>query len=168
MWRYLFILPFFLSWSAPSYAGPGPTPVLAQDVGVCDPFNPKNCLQPTAGGAIPISGTIVATPPTYAPLGPDCKLTVTGASPTPTTSCSGGIPATANYALVCNEASAARWSQTAAPTTTTGQILGAGAVTNPVCTTFGPSPHAALTALQWIEQTGAGTATLNFSFYLYQ
>src|ERR1700722_14788445 len=87
-------------------AGPGPTPILAQDVGVCDPFNPKNCLQPTSSGAIPISGTIVTTSPQYTPVAPDCKLTVTGATATSINSCSGGFPATANYILACNEASA--------------------------------------------------------------
>lgn len=120
-----------------------------------------------AGASIgPIPVTV--TPPLYTPVAPDCQLTVTGPTAISTSTCAGGIPATAKYLLVCNEGSTVRWSQTTTPTTSTGQILGEGAVSNPVCTSFGPSPTGTFSTLEWIEQTGTGSATLDISFYSYQ
>lgn len=112
-----------------------------------------------AGSSVPITtaaGIYIYTPTGY------CKLSVTGATATLTSSCAGGIPVGTQYALVCNEGSQARWRNDGpAPTTSLGQVLGAGDVAAPLCTTF----QSNFTALSWIEQTGSGTATLDISFY---
>lgn len=40
-----------------------PLPTITQSAQVCDPNSPSNCLAPTSGGALPITGTISATNP---------------------------------------------------------------------------------------------------------
>src|SRR5579872_1968657 len=99
-----------LLWSAASYAGPGPAPIIAQDVGVCDPSNPSHCMTPLANGSINVNATVTPAPPTpatYTPTG-QCRLTVTTPA-VQTSTCSGGIPANTNFIAICNEGSAARW-----------------------------------------------------------
>lgn len=107
------------------------------------------------------AGTISVTPSvlTYTPLG-YCKLSATTSASVLVSTCSGGIPTGATYALICNEGSEARWRDDGtAPTTSLGQILGSGTTSGPTC--FGYS--ASLSALQFIAQTG--TATFDISFY---
>ena len=137
----------------------GPTPLIAQDVGVCDPFHPLNCLQPTSGGAMPITGSITATatvvPFIYTPTG-YCRLSVTTAVLTST--CSGGIPALTNYLVVCGESADARWSDTTTPTT------GALGVGMPFAQGSCMAYNASGSALRWVSQSGTA-ANLSFQFY---
>jgi hypothetical protein len=92
------------------------------------------------------------------PLAPACQLTVTTAAKL--SACSGGIPNGAQYALICNEGTAARWRDDGtAPTTTVGQILGTGTATAPICAGFSTT----LSALQFIAESGS--AVLDVSFY---
>lgn len=87
-----------------------------------------------------------------------CQLAVTTVVQTST--CSGGIPAGANYAVVCNEGTAARWRDDGtAPTTTVGNILGTGTATAPICAAFSTT----FSTLQWVAESG--TATLDITFY---
>lgn len=87
-----------------------------------------------------------------------CQLSVITVAQTST--CTGGIPNGANYAVVCNEGTAARWRDDGvAPTTTMGNILGTGTATAPVCAGFTTT----FATLQWIAESG--TAVLDFTFY---
>ena len=53
-----------------SSAVAAPYPTISQDVGVCDPNNPQNCLVPNSGGGIPV------VPQTYTPSAPSGALTL--------------------------------------------------------------------------------------------
>ena len=87
-----------------------------------------------------------------------CQLAVTTVVQTST--CTGGIPAGASYAIICNEGTAARWRDDGtAPTATVGNILGTGTATAPFCMGFSTN----LAALQWIAESG--TAILDIGFY---
>jgi hypothetical protein len=111
---------------------------------------------------VPCSGpTSLSTKPGgVAPLSPSCQLVVSTSAAVQTSSCSGGIPAGATYALICNEGTAARWRDDgAAPTTSVGQILGTGTATAPICAGFSTT----FSTLQWIAESGS--ATLDISFY---
>jgi hypothetical protein len=91
------------------------------------------------------------------PLG-YCQLSVTSA--VQTSACSGGIPAGAVYALICNEGIAARWRDDgAAPTASVGNILGTGTATAPICSAF----YTMFSTLEWIAESG--TSTLDITFY---
>jgi hypothetical protein len=89
-----------------------------------------------------------------------CQLSV-GLSAVKTSTCTGGIPKGASYALICNEgADAARWRDDGpVPTTTVGNIVGAGTATAPVCSAFATN----FAALQWIAETSS--AILDITFY---
>lgn len=105
-----------------------------------------------------VIAAVIAKPGIIAPLG-FCTLSVS-ASAAQTSTCTGTFPATATYAAVCNEGSAARWRDDGtAPTASVGQPYPSGTATAPNCfpmaTTF--------STLQWIAQSG--TATLDFTFY---
>lgn len=155
----LLTLPFLLIASQPVISGPGPAPTIAQDVGVCDPFNPKNCMQPLANGSINVNATIPTPPPAsipiYTPTG-YCRLSVTSAVQTST--CSGGIPALTNYLTVCGETADSRWSDTTTPTT---GPLGVGApFPSGSCMPY----YLSGSALQWVSQDGTPVA-LTFQFY---
>jgi hypothetical protein len=93
------------------------------------------------------------------PLAPSCQLAVT----TPAkalSACTGGIPNGAQYALICNEGTAARWRDDGiAPTASVGEPLGTGTAIAPICAGFSTT----LSALQFIAESG--TATLDISFY---
>lgn len=103
---------------------------------------------------------IAAPQTTQAPYIPAgyCQLSVTVAAQTST--CSGGIPQRAIYALICNEGAAARWRDDGvAPTTTVGLPLASGSATAPVCFNY----YGTFATLQWVAQSG--TTILNISFY---
>ena len=88
-----------------------------------------------------------------------CQLSV-AASAVKVSSCTGGVPNGATYALICNEAGAARWRDDGvAPTASVGQILGTGTTTAPICAGFSTT----LSALQFISESG--TTTIDVSFY---
>ena len=91
------------------------------------------------------------------PLG-FCQLSVTTAAQT--SSCSGGIPSGATWALICNEGAAARYRDDGtAPTASVGMPLSTGSPGAPVCINY----FAKFSALQWIAQSG--TSVLDISFY---
>ena len=99
---------------------------------------------------------VISKPGIVKPLG-YCQLAVTTVVQTSTCT---GFQATASYAVVCNEGSAARWRDDGvAPTTSVGEPFPSGTATAPACMPIGTN----LAALQWVAQSG--TATLNFSFY---
>lgn len=58
----------------------GPYPVVANDVGVCDPNNPLHCLAPDASGNLPVTGTFSATLSGFTPNGSFATLTAAGTS----------------------------------------------------------------------------------------
>lgn len=157
----LFLLLFWLI-PLPAFAGPGPTPILAQDVGVCDPFHPQNCLQPLSDGSINVNATIMpgpATPFTYTATG-QCMLSITTTA-TSISTCAGGIPANTNYAAICNSGDPAVWRQDGtAPTSTVGNPLSSGTFSSPSCEPF-YNPTA---ALEWISQT-TNPIVLSIAFY---
>lgn len=116
----------------------------------CAPALAQNALTPV---------TIKVSPGFIKPLG-YCQISV-GATATTITAagCSVGIPPGAQYALICNESTAARWRDDgAAPTASVGQILGTGTATAPICAGF----STALSALQFISES---SSTLDVSFY---
>lgn len=109
-----------LGWFAPvTSASAAPYPVIAQDVGVCDPNSPKHCLQPNADGSINLSSIsglpITAADGAIATLGfkadPPCVYVVS-------VGCSGiGIWEETNALINSPDLGAVT---TAAPTYTTG------------------------------------------------
>jgi hypothetical protein len=106
-------------------------------------------------GGVPFS----AKPGQLTPLASSCQLTVSTTA-VETSTCSGGIPAGSTYALICNEATAARWRDDGTPpTTTVGQVLGTGTSTAPICAGFTTT----FSTLQWIAESGS--AILDISFY---
>jgi hypothetical protein len=87
-----------------------------------------------------------------------CQLAVTTAVQTST--CAGGVPAGATWAMICNEGAAARWRDDGvAVTASVGVPLGSGLASAPVCFNY----FANFAALQWIAQSG--TTLLDISFY---
>jgi hypothetical protein len=87
-----------------------------------------------------------------------CQLSVTTAVQTST--CAGGIPSGATWAMICNEGSAARWRDDGiAVTASVGVPLGSGLANAPVCFNY----FSAFSTLQWISQSG--TTLLDISFY---
>lgn len=100
------------------------------------------------------------------PLG-YCQTTVALSVVSLTTACSGGVPKGATYALVCNEsADAVRYrddigvnGNTGIPTSTVGQILGAGTALVPNCSAVSTT----LTSLRLIAETSS--AVLDITFY---
>lgn len=146
----------------PAFAGSGPTPVLAQDVGVCDPFHPQNCLQPLANGSINVNATVTPGPPipaVYTATG-QCMLSVTTTA-TSISACSGGIPANTNYAAICNSGDPAVWRQDGiAPTAAIGNPLSSGTFSSPSCEPF----YTPTAALEWISQT-TNPIVLSIAFY---
>ena len=94
----------------------------------------------------------------WTPLG-YCQLAVTS-SAVQTSTCTGGIPAGAVWAYVCNEGTAARYRDDGtAPTASIGVPLATGTATAPACASY----YGTLANLQWIAESG--TATLDISFY---
>lgn len=57
-----------------------PYPVISQDVGVCDPYNPQNCARPDSSGNLPVTGTFSATLGGFAPGLTFATLTATASS----------------------------------------------------------------------------------------
>lgn len=100
-----------------------------------------------------LNGLSQAVPcPGHKPLG-YCQLSITVA--TALTSCGGGVPAGATLALITIETNAVRWRDDGvAPTASVGWPLG-------IAVPWGYT--AALTAIQFIPQTG--TSVVNVSFY---
>jgi len=87
-----------------------------------------------------------------------CQLLVTAAVQTST--CAGGIPAGATWAMICNEGAAARWRDDGAiVTASVGVPLGSGLPGAPVCFNY----FANFSTLQWVAQSG--TTALDFNFY---
>lgn len=160
MWRIYFISLLFLL-IFPKISIANPTPTIAQDVSVCNPYNPNYCMQPTSTGTMPVTGTVTTVPGVlqYQPTG-HCQLSVTTAVQTST--CSGGIPATTDYALICNESTTARWlDDGTTPTTSIGMMLG-----QLVGRCIGYS--GTLSTLQWVSapQAGeSGPSIIDFNFY---
>jgi len=108
-----------------------------------------------SGGTV--ISAVIAKPAIVTPLG-YCQLSVTSAALTST--CSGGIPPSSTYALICNEGSAARWRDDGiAPTASVGVPLATGSASAPICSTF----FTTFSTLQWIAQSG--TTLLDISFY---
>jgi hypothetical protein len=92
------------------------------------------------------------------PLGV-CQLSVSSTAVGLST-CSGGIPFGATYALVQNEGTAARWRDDGTPpTASVGMIISSGTATLPSQSGFSTT----LSAVQLIAESG--TATLDISFY---
>lgn len=51
------------AFTAPSVTGGnGANGTIQQDVAVCDPFNPMNCLRPDVSGSLPVTGNVTVTP----------------------------------------------------------------------------------------------------------
>ena len=90
-----------------------------------------------------------------------CQLTVT-ATAVQTSTCPGGIPKGATYALINEEGpDAVRWRDDGvAPTASVGNPLGNGTAASPVAAGFTTN----FAALQWIDQ-GTSGAVLDISFY---
>lgn len=132
-----------LTGTGPTVTAPGAAPAVL--VGV----------QGGGAGATPFG----VKPGVVTPLSPSCRLTFTS-SAVQTSTCAGGIPAGATYALICNEGVAARWRDDGtAPTAGIGQVLGTGVLTSPTCAGFTTT----FSALQWIAESGS--SILNISWY---
>ena len=109
----------------------------------------------SAIGALPFP----VKPGFLTPAGTSCQLTVSSASAIQTSACAGGIPTGSTYAFICNEGGAVRWRDDGTnPTSAVGQILGTGAVTQPICAGFTTT----LSTLAWIAETGSSTVDVSF------